>query len=317
MEYPTLFTAGTDRFMPAGVHMPEMVTIHEFGHGYWYGMVGSNEFEEAWLDEGINTYSEVKAMAEYYGPDRSLIDLGPVRISDLSYQRVSVIGAGRFDPILRRSWDFVSGGSYSLNVYNKACLMLLTLERYLGEETMARIMKTYFETWKFRHPTSEDFIRTAETVSGRDLQMVLRPGPPQPRQARLRRQLGLLRAGRAKPRGSSRASWSSPIRRRRPRRPPPTAAKSCVVRQGRMDLSPGRPGRLRQRPQGPRDLGRPGALETLRLYRPRPSGLRPGRSGRRLAPGRRTGPTTPCGSSRGPAGRARPPGRSPPCSSTS
>ncbi len=169
MEYPTLFTAGTHRFMPAGIRMPEMVTIHEFGHGYWYGIVGSNEFEEAWLDEGINSYSEVKAMAEFYGADRSLLDLGPIRIGDLTYQRAGVIGGGRFDPILRRSWDFVSGGSYSLNVYNKACLMMLTLERHLGEETMGRVMKAYYEEWKFRHPTSEDFIQTAETVSGRDL----------------------------------------------------------------------------------------------------------------------------------------------------
>ncbi|MCX6560624.1 MAG: M1 family metallopeptidase [Candidatus Aminicenantes bacterium] len=169
MEYPTLFTAGTVAFMPAGLRMPEMVTIHEFGHGYWYGMVGSNEFEEAWLDEGINTYSEIKAMTLFYGPDRSLIDLGPIRIGDLAYQRLAVIGSGRFDPILKKSWDFVGGGSYAANVYAKAGLMLLTLERYLGEETMGRIMRTYFETWKFRHPTSEDFIQTAETVSGRDL----------------------------------------------------------------------------------------------------------------------------------------------------
>ena len=76
MEYPTLFTAGTTSWMPAGVRMPEMVTIHEFGHGYWYGIVASNEFEEAWLDEGINSYSEVKAMEKYYGEDRSMIDLG-------------------------------------------------------------------------------------------------------------------------------------------------------------------------------------------------------------------------------------------------
>ncbi len=169
MEYPTLFTAGTHRFMPAGVLMPEMVTIHEFGHNYWYGLVGSNEFEEAWLDEGINTYSEIKAMARFYGPGGSLLRLGPIRVDDLSYQRLTVIGSGRFDPILKSSWDFVGGGSYAANVYAKAGLMLLTLERYLGEETMGRVMRAYYEAWKFRHPTSEDFIRTAETVSGRDL----------------------------------------------------------------------------------------------------------------------------------------------------
>jgi hypothetical protein len=169
MEYPTLFTSMTTSWMPRGVRLPEMVTIHEFGHGYWYGLVGSNEFEEAWLDEGINTYSEIKAMSKYYGKDRSMIDIAGLRIGSVDYNRMSVIGSGRFDPILKKSWDYISGSSYALNVYSKAGLMLLTLEKWLGEDVMSRLMKTYFERWKFRHPTSEDFIRVAEEVSGKDL----------------------------------------------------------------------------------------------------------------------------------------------------
>jgi hypothetical protein len=169
MEYPTLFTGGTMWWLPEGLHMTEMVTIHEFGHGYWYGMVGSNEFEEAWLDEGINSYSEVKAMAKYYGEDRSMIDCGGLKISDLVYQRAPVIGSSRLDPILKNSWEFYSGGSYATNTYAKAALMLLTLENYLGEDVMSDIMRTYFERWKFKHPTSEDFVAVAEEVSGQDL----------------------------------------------------------------------------------------------------------------------------------------------------
>jgi hypothetical protein len=169
MEYPTLFTAGTTSWMPAGIRMPEMVTIHEFGHGYWYGIVASNEFEEAWLDEGINSYSEVKAMERYYGEGRSMIDLCGLRIGDIIFQRLRVIGSGRLDPILQDSWKYVSGSSYGTNVYAKAALMMLTLERWLGEDVMARIMKAYYERWKFRHPTSEDFVRVAEEESGKDL----------------------------------------------------------------------------------------------------------------------------------------------------
>jgi hypothetical protein len=169
MEYPTLFTAGTTSWMPDGVRMPEMVTIHEFGHGYWYGIVASNEFDEAWLDEGIASYSEVKAMEKYYGDGRSMIDLGGVRIGDVTFQRLRVIGSGRFDPVLKESWSYVSGASYAGNVYAKAALMMLTLERWLGEDVMARIMRTYYERWKFRHPTSEAFVRVAEEVSGRTL----------------------------------------------------------------------------------------------------------------------------------------------------
>jgi len=169
MEYPTLFTGMATSWMPKGVRMLEMVTIHEFGHGYWYGIVGSNEFEEAWLDEGINSYSEAEAMDHYYGADRSMIDLAGVKIGEIPFQRLNVIGSGRFDPIEKFSWEYVSGSSYSLNVYQKASLMMQTLERWLGEDVMSRVMKTYYERWKFRHPTAVDFVRVAEEVSGQDL----------------------------------------------------------------------------------------------------------------------------------------------------
>src|SRR5215471_6485597 len=54
MEYPTLFTAGTRWLSPRLVSRPEGVTIHEAGHQFWYGIVGNNEFEDAWMDEGFN-----------------------------------------------------------------------------------------------------------------------------------------------------------------------------------------------------------------------------------------------------------------------
>ncbi len=169
MEYPTLFTTIGISFLPEGLRLPEMVTIHEFGHGYWYGIVANNEFEEAWLDEGINTYSEIKAMDKYYGSDRSMIDLGFLKLSDALQNRIQVIASGRMDPIVTKSWEFYGGGSYGLNVYQKAAVTLLTLENYLGEDVMARVMKAFFERWKFRHPKTDDFIAVAEEESGQDL----------------------------------------------------------------------------------------------------------------------------------------------------
>ena len=67
MEYPTFITGDTDWFMPEGLHLPELVVEHEFGHQYWYGMVATNEFEDAWMDEGINSYSEVKVLDAILG----------------------------------------------------------------------------------------------------------------------------------------------------------------------------------------------------------------------------------------------------------
>ena len=74
MEYPTFITGGTMWWEPEGLHANSEETIeHEFGHQYWYGMVATNEFEDAWMDEGINEYTQVKVMDSIFGP----INLGP------------------------------------------------------------------------------------------------------------------------------------------------------------------------------------------------------------------------------------------------
>src|SRR5439155_125882 len=64
MEYPTLFTAGTRWLAPSDVSTPEGVTVHEAGHQFWYGIVGNNEFEDAWMDEGFNTFSTARTIAQ-------------------------------------------------------------------------------------------------------------------------------------------------------------------------------------------------------------------------------------------------------------
>jgi len=57
MEYPRLFTGGTRRGTHARSLSPEGVTVHEFGHQYWYGLIGTDEFHHAWMDEGLTTWS--------------------------------------------------------------------------------------------------------------------------------------------------------------------------------------------------------------------------------------------------------------------
>jgi len=70
MEYPTLFTAGTELFTTEDMHTPESVTVHEAGHQFWYGLVGNNEFEAAWLDEGFNSYTYAEVLWRVYGRQR-------------------------------------------------------------------------------------------------------------------------------------------------------------------------------------------------------------------------------------------------------
>ena len=168
MEYPTLITGDTSWNMPKQILLPEIVTEHEFGHQYWYGMVATNEFEEAWLDEGINSYTEVKVMDALYGKN-SFMNFPFAQLSEDQAERTMYLSAADTDPIARLGWKFYSNNSYGGVTYGKTATMLLTLEKVIGEDTMREALHTYFMRYRFTHPTGEDFIKTVEEVSGKDL----------------------------------------------------------------------------------------------------------------------------------------------------
>lgn len=169
MEYPTLITAGTRYGLPEGLHLVEMVIIHEFGHNYWYHLLASNEFEESWMDEGINTYTDIQINNAAYGEEGNLIDVLGIKLSNLQASRMQVIFGGGRDPIIRRAWEFYSGGSYGVNSYAKSGIVLTTLKNYVGADVMRQIMRTYVERWRFKHPTSEDYFAIVNEVSGQDM----------------------------------------------------------------------------------------------------------------------------------------------------
>jgi hypothetical protein len=170
MEYPTLITCGTSWWMPEGLRGVEMVTEHEFGHQYWYGMVATNEFEEAWMDEGINSYTEAKVLESLYGKGTSMLSLWGMAADDADVLRLEYLSLPDSDPMSRFAWQFMNSGAYAAVSYGKTATVLLTLEGIIGEETMRKAMRTYFMRYRFTHPTGTDFIKTIEEVSGQDLE---------------------------------------------------------------------------------------------------------------------------------------------------
>ena len=169
MEYPTFITGETNWFMPDGMHMPELVVEHEFGHQYWYGMVATNEFEDAWMDEGINSYTEVKVLDSILGKKTSIMSLAGATMGERELQRLSYIGGPDYDAIAKNAYDYYNSGTYGGITYGKTASVLLTLESIIGEDTMAKAMHVYFMRFRFTHPTKEDFLKTIEEVSGKDL----------------------------------------------------------------------------------------------------------------------------------------------------
>lgn len=166
MEYPTLITAGTAYMLPKGMRAVENVVIHEFGHQYFMGIIASNETEEAWLDEGINTYMETRIMDDVYGKKTSLIDIWGIQIGDGESKRSSYTGMWnpKIAEIYRPSWEYPHGG-YGAMSYSKPATMLMTLEKIVGRDAMNRILQTYYHRWKFKHPSTLDFIAIVNEIT--------------------------------------------------------------------------------------------------------------------------------------------------------
>jgi aminopeptidase N len=170
MEYPTFFTAGSHWMNPAGVHIePEETVEHEYGHQYWYGMVATNEFEDAWMDEGINSYNDAKVMDSIYPLHKGVFDLWGLTGSESDYMRSFYLAQADLDAIAKNGWDYANSGSYACVTYGKTASVLLTLEGVIGPDVMRQAMHTYFQRYKFAHPTKEDFLKTIEEVSGKNL----------------------------------------------------------------------------------------------------------------------------------------------------
>jgi len=179
MEYPTLFTAGSRWLAPRNVAQPEGVTVHEAGHQFWYGVVATNEFEHAWMDEGFNTFSTARTLEQFFQPyyyaKRYFGGFLPWVFEDLPLSRATdgnrLTGyrpAARSDFPSTPTWQYWPGTAGAIS-YNKTALWLHTLERMLGWDTLQRILSTYFTRHAFRHPGPEDFFAVANEVSGRDL----------------------------------------------------------------------------------------------------------------------------------------------------
>ncbi|MEO5830767.1 MAG: M1 family metallopeptidase [Rhodanobacter sp.] len=176
MEYPTFFTAeGYNKVTPDTLsqYMIDFVTIHEFGHGYFMGILGSNEFEEPMLDEGMNQYWDDRMLVDrkqdiwVTTPLLSKLGFAP-RLNAFEVERLSgVVGIGvPADSLDANSWDRLSSNSYG-SVYSRTAATMRTLENLLGHEVMGKAMKLYYERWKFRHPDAADLRDALAEGSGK------------------------------------------------------------------------------------------------------------------------------------------------------
>jgi hypothetical protein len=171
MEYPTFFTSLGAREHDPEWPMIEFVTIHEFGHGYYYGLLASNEFEEPFLDEGLNDFWDVRMMhsqgmrVRFRTPwMRKLgVALTPW-MEGFEFERLGGAIRDQPDPLADNSWHRT--GDYGF-VYSGTAVRFHDLEEILGGDALAKGFKEYYRRWKFRHPSTADFEKALAEGSGK------------------------------------------------------------------------------------------------------------------------------------------------------
>lgn len=173
MEYPQLVQVGVD--FPF-IRLLELVTAHEIGHQWFYGILANDEVDEAWLDEGMNTFSEMRYFDRKYGLENNFSSIPGwiLTLSDEDFHSivyVSEASRGEIAPVLSTSTD-AADGSYSTGAtyYSKPAFFLRMLQRQMGEELFDEAMKIFFERFTFHHPHTEDFQAIVEEVTGRSWQ---------------------------------------------------------------------------------------------------------------------------------------------------
>ena len=176
MEYPNVTVIGAmgnDRAL-------EEVIMHEVGHNWFYGILGSNERDYAWMDEGINSYYEHRYMKTKYPNEKltdnvpkslkKIFDLNDVTNKNIMGELMYYIGAwtAKDQPIEFPSADYTNM-NYGGIVYMKSAICFDYLAAYLGQEIFDECMKDYFEKWKFKHPQPSDLKAIFENKTGKDL----------------------------------------------------------------------------------------------------------------------------------------------------
>jgi Peptidase family M1 domain len=164
MEYPMLIGCGSTLGLGSNIRMQEVVTIHEFIHQYFQGLLASNEFENSWMDEGFTQYYEGRVMAEYY--KGSQVSILGFELNDLQSSREGYVSMKypEIAALRTNAWQYPVG-SYGILSYQKTATFLKTLENYLGKKQMDKTIAYYFEKYKFTHPEPEDFINAVKEAN--------------------------------------------------------------------------------------------------------------------------------------------------------
>lgn len=143
------------------------VTSHEMAHTWFQFLLATNEAKHYWMDEGFTSYISSLAMNEIMNRNNS----HPTERSYKNYIKLAL--SGKEQPLTTHADRYEFNRSYGYSAYSKGSVFLAQLGYVIGEDNLKQTLKKYFDDFHFKHPTPNDIIRSAEKVSGLELDWYL------------------------------------------------------------------------------------------------------------------------------------------------
>ncbi len=176
MEYPTITVIGESNID----RMLENVIVHEIGHNWFYGMIANNERTHPWMDEGINSYYEMRYMEKKYpqenmilqatgGKFKKFFDLEDISFKETALQIGMLEDEENQTQAITLPSEQYTESNYGNIVYTKCAIVFDHLSSYLGEDLFDQCMKEYFQKWKFKHPKPNDLQNIFEKNTNKNL----------------------------------------------------------------------------------------------------------------------------------------------------
>lgn len=161
MEYPMCTLITGERSLGSLIG----VTAHEVTHSWYQGVLANNEALYPWMDEGFTDFAANESLASIFD------EQNPHEGSYDAY--FALVKSGLQEPLSQHSDHFNTNRAYSIGAYGMGAIFLQQLKYIVGEEHFYQGMRQYYNTWKFRHPEPNDFVRVMEKVSGMQLHWYL------------------------------------------------------------------------------------------------------------------------------------------------
>ena len=143
------------------------VMVHEMAHSWFQHVLATNEARHEWMDEGFTSFISSLCMNQIMDQEKE----NPFANSYQGYY--SLAASGREQPLATHADRYSFNSGYGISAYSKGAVFLAQLGYVIGQDNLMKSLQRYYQDFKFKHPTPNDFIRSAEKVSGLELEWYL------------------------------------------------------------------------------------------------------------------------------------------------